>query len=103
MSSKALLALILTLTVASPAVADGSLYSGVPKNAGDRSVAAFSDLGAWFGFALPTNERPDLAGAFVGLPFEGIEIQAVSAASGGRSRGRSGRGSTMRGTCWDRT
>jgi len=38
----------------------------VPKSLDDRSVAAFSDLGAWFGFALPNEERPDLAGAFVG-------------------------------------
>ena len=58
--------LLLALAAASPALADGSLYAGVPETPEDRSVAAFSDLGAWFGFTLPTSERPDLAGAFVG-------------------------------------
>ena len=31
------------------ASAEGTLYSGVPKSPEDRSVTAFSDLGAWFG------------------------------------------------------
>jgi len=57
--------LLMLISVAS-ASAEGTLYSGVPSDQNDRSVAAFSDLGAWFGFALPTDDRPDLAGAFVG-------------------------------------
>ena len=66
MKSKALVALILALAVVTPSRAAESLYSGVPEDPGDRSVAAFSDLGAWFGFALPTDDHPALAGAFVG-------------------------------------
>ena len=57
---------LMMLAVAASAKAEQPLYSGVPENPEDRSVAAFSDLGAWFGFALPTDDRPDLAGAFVG-------------------------------------
>lgn len=57
---------LLILASCTLARADGVLYSGVPETPGDRSVAAFSDLGAWFGFALPDDSRPDLAGAFVG-------------------------------------
>jgi putative isomerase len=39
---------------------------GSPKHPTDRSVFAFSDLGAWFGFALP--DQPKHAGSFSG-PF----------------------------------
>ena len=43
-----------------------TLYTGVPATPDDRSVAAFSDLGAWHGFALPPVADADNAGAFVG-------------------------------------
>ena len=43
-----------------------TLYSGLPADPEDRSVAAFSDLGAWHGYALPPDERIDQAGGFVG-------------------------------------
>lgn len=66
MKGKLLLVFLLMLAAAASASAEGTLYSGVPETPEDRSVAAFSDLGAWFGFALPTDDRPDLAGAFVG-------------------------------------
>ena len=74
MKEKLLRMFLLMLISVASASAEGTLYSGVPSDQNDRSVAAFSDLGAWFGFALPTDDRPDLAGAFVG-PFlfdEGI-------------------------------
>jgi len=64
--AKLVFILLLTIAGATSARADGTLYSGVPTTLEDRSVAAFSDLGAWFGFALPTDDRPDLAGVFVG-------------------------------------
>ena len=57
---------ILLLTAPFLAQAEPALYQGVPKSPEDRTIAAFSDLGAWFGFSLPTDERPDLAGSFIG-------------------------------------
>ena len=59
------LALCLLLFVPGAASAQ-TLYSGVPVARDDRSVAAFSDLGAWHGYATPPDERIDLAGGFVG-------------------------------------
>lgn len=41
---------------------------GIPDSATDRSVFAFSDMGAWFGFALPDVSKKDLLGSFPG-PF----------------------------------
>lgn len=41
---------------------------GAPDSATDRSVFAFSDLGAWVGYGLPSAENPDLYGSFTG-PF----------------------------------
>lgn len=66
MSKAVVLAAALLLAIVPASVAGESLYSGVPTNPTDRSVAAFSDLGAWFGFALPSDEHPELAGAFIG-------------------------------------
>ncbi|MGY8794979.1 MAG: hypothetical protein ACKVJN_07595, partial [Woeseiales bacterium] len=39
-----------------------TLYTGVPAAFDDRSVGAFSDLGAWHGFALPSADDKDSAG-----------------------------------------
>jgi len=52
------------------------LYTGVPAAPDDRSTGAFSDLGAWHGFALPPEDDQDLLGAFVGplLFDEGVWI-----------------------------
>lgn len=41
---------------------------GTPDSATDRSVYAFSDYGAWFAYALPGSEQPELKGSFSG-PF----------------------------------
>lgn len=41
---------------------------GVPDSTTDRSVFAFSDLGAWHGYALPTEKDKKFTGSFVG-PF----------------------------------
>lgn len=41
-------------------------YKGIPDSTTDRSVYAFSDLGAWHGYALPSDNR--LNGSFIG-PF----------------------------------
>lgn len=43
-------------------------FKSIPDSTTDRSVFAFSDLGAWFGYGLPSVERPDLYGSFTG-PF----------------------------------
>ncbi len=42
--------------------------TGLPDSTTDRSVYVFSDLGAWFGYGLPSADRPDLLGSFTG-PF----------------------------------
>jgi putative isomerase len=39
---------------------------GIPDSSADRSVFAFSDLGAWHGYALPKSEYAALRGSFVG-------------------------------------
>ena len=44
------------------------LLQGVPSGNEDWSFAPFSDQGAWFGFAIPEKNRPDLRGGFSG-PF----------------------------------
>lgn len=41
---------------------------GIPDSASDRSVFVFADQGAWFGYALPGQQQPELAGSFSG-PF----------------------------------
>lgn len=41
---------------------------GVPDSTTDRAVFAFSDLGAWHGYALPSDEDTKHTGSFVG-PF----------------------------------
>lgn len=41
---------------------------GLPDSASDRSVYIMTDKGAWFGYALPGAEKPELAGSFTG-PF----------------------------------
>lgn len=41
-------------------------YQGVPDSALDRSIYAYSDLGAWHGYALPTNKDQQLLGSFIG-------------------------------------
>ena len=33
-------------------------YTGSPVSSKDRSVYAFSDLGAWFGYGMPSKEKP---------------------------------------------
>lgn len=43
-------------------------YKGIPDSSDDRSVYIFTDLGAWFGYGLPGNDRKDLLGSFTG-PF----------------------------------
>jgi putative isomerase len=48
--------------------ADILTHRGVPESATDWSFAPFSDQGAWFGFAVPGEHRPDLWGGFSG-PF----------------------------------
>jgi len=42
--------------------------SGTPSGSEDWGFAPFSDQGAWFGFSLPADDRPDLRGGFSG-PF----------------------------------
>lgn len=42
--------------------------TGLPDSATDRSVFAFSDQGAWFGYALPDTSKSDWPGSFCG-PF----------------------------------
>jgi len=39
---------------------------GVPDSATDRTVFAFTDLGAWHGYALPTKQSKKLLGSFIG-------------------------------------
>jgi len=60
-----------------------TLYTGVPAAFDDRSVGAFSDLGAWHGFALPSADDKDLAGEFVGplLFDEGIWVSPALVAA----------------------
>ncbi len=41
-------------------------YIGRPKNLKDPSVYAFSDLGAWHGYALPDSANRSLLGSFMG-------------------------------------
>lgn len=41
-------------------------YKGVPDSALDRSVYAYSDLGAWHGYAMPANTNKELVGSFIG-------------------------------------
>ncbi len=41
-------------------------YKGVPDSALDRSVYAYSDLGTWHGYALPTKVDKQLLGSFIG-------------------------------------
>ena len=55
-----------------PPAAEHAFYQGLPKDAEDRSVAAFSDLGSWLGYALPPEDTTDLQGSFVG-PFSHAE------------------------------
>ncbi len=55
-----------------PVVNEPAFYQGLPKDAEDRSVAAFSDLGSWLGYALPPEDTTDLQGSFVG-PFSHAE------------------------------
>ena len=41
---------------------------GIPDSTTDRSVFAFSDLGAWHGYALPSEQDKTFTGSFIG-PF----------------------------------
>lgn len=41
-------------------------YKGVPDSTTDRSVYAFTDMGAWHGYALPTAEDKAFTGSFIG-------------------------------------
>ncbi len=43
-------------------------HRGVPAEAEDWSFAPFADHGAWHGFGLPPEDRPELRGGFIG-PF----------------------------------
>ena len=43
-------------------------YTGRPKSLTDRTVFAFSDLGAWHGYALPDTANRSLLGSYMG-PF----------------------------------
>ena len=61
--------LVVILTVERSIAADDAqrtLYTGIPDSHDDRSVAAFFDLGAWHGFALPPVSDAEHAAAFVG-------------------------------------
>ena len=41
-------------------------YKGIPDSTTDRSVFAFSDMGAWHGYALPENNNKKFTGSFIG-------------------------------------
>ena len=41
-------------------------YKGVPDSAFDRSVYAYSDLGAWHGYSMPDKTDQNLLGSFIG-------------------------------------
>ena len=41
-------------------------YKGIPDSALDRSVYAYSDLGAWHGYALPSSKDQGFKGSFIG-------------------------------------
>ncbi len=49
-------------------VQDVLSHHGAPAEAEDWSFVPFADQGAWFGFGLPPDDRPDLRGGFTG-PF----------------------------------
>lgn len=38
----------------------------IPASENEKGLFVFSDLGAWFGFALPENESNNFAGSFIG-------------------------------------
>ena len=53
---------------AKPDDADILLHRGIPSASEDWSFLPFSDQGAWFGLALPPEDRPELRGSVIG-PF----------------------------------
>ena len=57
-----------TSTMTQPAYIGLVAHRGIPESAKDWSFAPFSDQGAWFGFALPPDNKQDIQGGFSG-PF----------------------------------